>query len=217
MEQSAASSQFIFVAEVVIWAIARLNPSLATALRDAGQFGDFRRCLALYGTLRPSAEELRYQAYLDACAEDSMAWPDDGHVTAEDMLCALEHGSICVAETPQRALFERVIRAIPRRPQRTLSRESVRERLPAVVHSYAIESELEAHMPDYDVAQTPSYMVKAMLHARRELILFDDGAHPEFWEQTYPSIVGDWLEMDIPEVAASILSAGEVSDYFADV
>jgi hypothetical protein len=217
MEQSSPGSQFIFVTDVVVWAIERLNPSLVTALRDTGQFDDFRRCLTLYGTLRPSAEELRYQAYLDACAEDSMAWPDDGHVTAEDMLCALEHGPICLAETPQRALFERAIRAISSRPQRALSRESVRGRLPAVVHSYAIESELDAHMPDYDVAQTPPYMMKAMLHARRELILFDDGAHSEFWEKTYPSIVGDWLEMDIPEVAASILSAGEVSDYFADV
>jgi hypothetical protein len=138
-------------------------------------------------------------------------------VTAEDMLCALEHGSICLLETPQRALFERTIRAIPSRPQRALPRESVRERLPAIVHSHAIENELDDHMPDYDVAQTPSYMVKAMLHARRELIPFDDGVHSEFWEKTYPSIVGDWLEMGIPEVAASIRSAGDVSDYFADV
>jgi hypothetical protein len=73
MEQSAPGSHFIFVTEVVVWAIERLNPSLVTALRDAGQFDHFRRCLALYGTLRPSAEELRYQAYLDACAEDSIA------------------------------------------------------------------------------------------------------------------------------------------------
>jgi hypothetical protein len=217
MERSAPGSQFIFVAEVVIWAIDRLNPSLVTALRDAGQFDNFCRCLTLYGALRPSAETIRYQAYIDACAEDSMAWPDDGHVTAQDMLCALEHSSTCLEKTPQRALFERAIQAVSRRPQRTLSRESVRERLPAIVHSYAIENELITHMPDYDVAQTPSYMVKAMLHARDELISFDDGVHSEFWEKTYPGIVGDWLEMDIPEVAASILSAGEVSDYFADV
>jgi hypothetical protein len=217
MEQSAPGSQFIFVTEVVIWAIERLNPSLVTALRDAGQFDDFRRCLTLYGTLRPSAEKFRYQAYLDGCADVALDYPDDGHVTAEDTMCALEHGSIGLAETPQRALFERAIRAISSRPQRALSRESVRERLPAVVHAYAIENELDAHMPDYDVAQTPPHMVKAMLHARRELILFDGGAHSEFWEKTYPSIVGDWLEMDIPEVAASIRSAGDVSDYFADV
>lgn len=217
MEQSAAPGQLIFVPTVIVWAVDRLNPALLAALRGTDRFGDLLRCLELYGTLRPEAESRRVQDYLDGCAEVCLDYPDDGWLMAEDMLDEVTDGSRHIPFTAERVTFERVLRQVIRRyPERTASSKGAADQLPAVVHSYHIESELDELMQPLKAKQLAPYLLTALRHARKELITCDDGTDHEFWNQTYPKVVGDWLEIDLPDIAASIQSAGAVSEYVHD-
>ncbi|MFL9913963.1 hypothetical protein PQR75_00850 [Paraburkholderia fungorum] len=214
MEQSAAPGQLIFVPTVIVWAVDQLNPALLAALRATDRFGDFLRCLELYGTLRPEAERRRVQDYLDGCAEVCLDYPDDGWLMAEDMLDGVTDGSRHIPFTTERVTFERVLRQVIRRyPERTGSSKGAADQLPAVVHSYHIERELDELMQPLESKQLAPHLLTALRHARKELLTCDDGTYREFWDDTYPKVVGDWLEIDLPDIAASIQRGGALSEY----
>ncbi|MGF6837893.1 hypothetical protein QF001_001760 [Paraburkholderia youngii] len=182
MEQSAAPGQLILVPTVIVWAMDQLNPALLVSLRETDSFDDFFCCLELFGALRPEAEQRRFETYLDGCAEVGLAYPDDGWLTAEDMLDAVADSSRPVPSTPARAIFERVLRqVIQRRPQRTVSSNGVGDRLSAVVHSYRIESDLDDSLQPLEAKPFVSYLKTALQHARKELVACDDGTDREFW------------------------------------
>lgn len=65
-------------------------------------------------------------------------------------------------------------------------------------------------------AIVPATVTSALVHARRQLLASDDGSAWDLWQHVYTSVLGGWLEDDLPELAADLLSSGRVVEYYGE-
>jgi hypothetical protein len=145
---------------------------------------------------------------------------DSGHLTPDDMLYALQSGAWACDDLVARKNIERAL-------VRVLRRNAGTERMSqsqSVVQNWLAEPRQRnaLYIPDLCASDTLAPQVapvlaKALGHARRELALCDSGSGPEFWCRIYTSVLGDWLESDMPEVAHELLETGLVAEYSTSV
>ncbi|QBR03614.1 hypothetical protein [Paraburkholderia pallida] len=220
MDQSAGNGNAIHVPEVMVWAIEGLKPNLINPLREASQSDRLIELLRHYDSLREIAESMRVQAHYDACFADMHDADDYGYLGIDEMVYALDHGEWECGDTEARASIERVVRAVHRRyaagEHHLESPQSAQ--VPAAL---LVPGEVAADLWNADASLLPSRapdnlsaMARALRHAKRELLACDCGNGSGSWDLVYTRVLGQWLEVDLPEVAAEILATGSVVEYF---
>ncbi|NIE66850.1 hypothetical protein [Burkholderia sp. Ax-1719] len=219
MDRSARLGSLIFVPEIVTWALEKSEPAVIQALADVGQLTNFADLLRHYAKLRPIAECLRISEHLRGCMEAGVDYDDNGCLTPMDMLFAVRSGEWKCSERVAYGAITRALRFVVGHEEDTLpasspawhfdltrSQTASDAKTKSVDEAYAADELDSALQPPLDMAIT---------HARRELLACDTGDDPSFWRKVYTSVLGDWLQTDMPEVAAEILEKGLTAEYFS--
>lgn len=218
MDRSCAPGKPIVAPDAIAWAIDRLKPSLLKPLRETGQTDNLVELLRHYASLREVAENLRLEAFFSACADCGTPDEDQGYITLEDVLHALSEGDWKCNDAAARDSISLVLHTAferhkddrtDRHNQQTLS-------VPFLFDAPHLGNPEFGASDGLDPDTSPTLTI-ALRHARQQLLASDTGYDPEFWGKIYTSVVGDWLEEDLPEIAAQIAATGQVSPYFNHV
>ncbi|RQM47140.1 hypothetical protein EHZ19_15925 [Paraburkholderia bannensis] len=221
MDQSASAGRPIIVAELIVWALTKSVPSVIEPLVESGQVESLTGLLRDYAALRPIAESQRFNSYLKGCAEAGVDYDDNGYLTPEDMRRALESRGWRCGDPEARAAIARSLHFVladskdaePIGRPHSAATYNVLEN----THRNHVECPSAAQAADeLDPVLQPA-LATAVAHARRELLTCDDGGTPDFWGKIYTSVLGDWLETDVPEVATEVLDNGLTSEYVKSV
>lgn len=199
------------VPDVIIWALEQRNPELLARLHSIEQVDTLRDLLAQYGSLRVVAERLRRESFCEACDAAGVASYDDGYLTPEVVLEALDSGTWSCDTPGIHALFENALFALT---------ERVALDIPAEHHhvNTTWRPVAERNLDAFALAPTPipessALPVLALAHANQQLLACDDGYDPSLWENSYTSVVCDWLERDLLDIAREIIANGLTTEY----
>ncbi|MEX3945564.1 hypothetical protein AB4Y44_39770 [Paraburkholderia sp. BR10937] len=221
MDESARAGTPIIVAELVVWALTKSVPSVMGPLVESGQLESLTRLLRDYAALRPIAESHRFSSYLRGCAEAGVDYDDDGYLTPEDMRRALKSHAWGYSDPEARTAIGRALHfvLVDSKDAEASGRPhpGANCTAPENTHRIHVECSSDARAADeLDPVLQPA-LATAVAHTRRELLACDNSGAPDFWGKIYTSVLGDWLETDVPEVAAEVLANGLTSEYFKSV
>ncbi|MEX3992678.1 hypothetical protein AB4Y35_18120 [Paraburkholderia sp. EG286A] len=221
MDESARAGKPIIVVELIVWALTKSVPSVIEPLLESGRVESLAGLLRDYAALRPIAESNRFSNYLKGCAEAGVDYDDDGYLTPEDMRRALKSRAWGCGDPEARAAIGRALHFVlaDSKDAETSGppHSGANRTAPENTHRNHVECSSDARAADeLDPVLQPA-LATAVAHTRRELLACDNGGVPDFWDKIYTSVLGDWLETDVPEVAAELLANGLTSEYFKSV
>jgi hypothetical protein len=219
MDSAAGLGGVRLIPEVFIWTLEQLNPSLIQQLRELDLLDRFRLRLAQYQELRALAEPLRFRNHLRAEAEICTDLEDVGYLELHDIQYALDYGDWHPADRSARLCFRRVLRASGATPYpEDKMVDALGEPLPFGTNgSFPTSEQLKTLMEDTSASlnsQMAEPLETALKHIRRELVANDDGRESRHWAHVYTSVLGAWLQEDMPELAAEVLAAGQAEAFF---
>jgi hypothetical protein len=219
MDSAAGFGGVRLIPEVFIWTLEQINPSLIQQLRGLDLLDRFQLRLAQYQELRTLAEPLRFENHLRAEAEICTELQDVGYLGLHDIQYALDYGDWRPADHSARLCFGRVLRASSAMPYPVYEMASdLDEPLPfGTKGSLATGERLKTLMDDTSASlnsQMTEPLETALEHIRRQLVANDDGRESRHWAHVYTSVLGAWLQEDMPELAAEVLAAGQAGAFF---
>ncbi|REG52079.1 hypothetical protein B0G80_8594 [Paraburkholderia sp. BL6669N2] len=218
MDESCAPGKPIVAPDAIVWAIEKLKPTLVTPLRETGRTDNLIELLRHYVSLRDVAEKLRVDAFYSACEECGIHEVDWGHLTVEDALYGMAKGKWKCNDTAARDSISLVLHtAIERHKDDRADRHAKQTLSVPCLFDVPCSGNPEFGAPDSLDPDTSPTLKIALRHARQQLLASDNGYDPEFWGKIYTAVLGDWLEEDLPDVAAGIVATGAVSPYFNHV
>ncbi|WP_341318696.1 hypothetical protein WN982_27210 [Paraburkholderia sp. IMGN_8] len=161
---------------------------------------------------------MRVEAFFSACDDCGIPAEDWGYLTLEDVLYAIAEGNWKCNDTAARDSISLVLHTAFERHEDDRTDRHAQQTLSApCLFDVPRPGNPEFGAPDGLDPDTSPTLKIALRHARQQLLAFDTGYDPEFWCKIYTSVVGDWLEEDLPDVAAEIVATGAVSPYFNHV
>jgi hypothetical protein len=212
----------LLVPEVFIWTVEQFNPELITTLREAELLAAFERRLEQYHELRLIAEPLRLDAHYEAECEICRELQDLGYLELHDMERALSEGDWHPDDVTARGCFRRVIRAAQKSSDvrkvidRQLAGFREADNIAYRRHESAANRDADGQADGLDAIVPAAPLASALVHVRRQLLASDDGTPRDLWQQVYTSVLGGWLEDDLPELAAGVLGAGQVVEFYEE-
>ncbi|MFL9908923.1 hypothetical protein [Paraburkholderia sp. RL17-337-BIB-A] len=222
MDSAAGFGGVRLIPEVFIWTLEQINPSLIQQLRGLDLLDRFRLRLAQYQELRALAGPLRFENHLRAEAEICTDLQDVGYLGLHDIQYALDYGDWRPADRSARLCFKRVLRASSATPYPQYEMVGdLGEPLPfGTKGSFPACEQFATVMEDTSAtlyAQMAEPVETALKHIRRELVANDDGRKNRHWAHVYTSVLGAWLQEDLPELAAEVLAAGQAEAFFTEL
>ena len=219
MDSAAGFGGVRLIPEVFIWTLEQINPSLIQQLRGLNLLDRFRLRLAQYQELRALAEPLRFENHLRAEAEICTDLQDVGYLGLHDIQYALDYGDWHPEDRSAPLCFRRVLRvssAMPYPEDEIVG--DLGKPLPfGTKGSFPTGEQLKALVEDTSASlnsQMAEPLETALEHVRRELASNDDGRESRHWAHVYTSVLGAWLQEDMPELAAGVLAAGQAQAFF---
>ncbi|MGF6507845.1 hypothetical protein [Paraburkholderia sp. 32] len=217
---SARHHAFVCTPEVTLWALEKMEPRRMNALRDKGDIAALMRllqhCFALFSAaetwLARTLSEDGYQAGFETY---------DRCISIDDLLYVVESDDEwSYVDNFIRDTFTLVLRSLVQEVQTS----SITTCLPAAdtvpAKEVSVGTARSLSSVETVVAMAPGpndALASALAHARCELLASDDGYECDFWSKVYISILGTWLEEDVPSVADELLARGQSVAYFEGV
>jgi hypothetical protein len=222
MDQSTTYGIVPVVPEVLLWMIRMYEPEVFGALQSIRQVPELLSLLEHYGGLRQRAEEIEMERTFQFEMESGCDGSTDGRVSLDDIQEAINQSSLD-AELPTVAgTLRKVVNAAQERRVWFWNQYNMQFRFAEDVDLKRLKGScLTPHassmtyQPLTEAAgSTADPLHTAVMHGRMLLLTADTGQHSAFWTTVYGEVVGNWVERDLPSIAAALLARAETSDFF---
>ncbi|NPT54423.1 hypothetical protein [Paraburkholderia elongata] len=220
MDSYAGHGNAFLAPEVSVWMLEQIKPSLMKPLHEVGKIGELIRLLHHYNSLRETAEEMRHRDFYENSPTDEI---DDDFLTLHAVARALARGiwkcddntasksiKLVMHDWTLRHQDEQTPWEPPMRWVDVLAKFAPGTHLPRV-----LKADLETS-DAIDTRLTP-VLSTALTHARQQLLACDSSGYHAFWNKVYNFALGEWLTVDLPEVAAQILANKSSGLYFDSI
>jgi hypothetical protein len=222
MDSTAGFGGVVLIPDVFTWMLEQTNPAFIHKLSTLDLLDTFKRRLAQYQELRAIAEPLRFDNHLRAERDMCTELQDFGYLALSDIQYALDYGDWRPDDRSARLCFVRVLRTarvMPFPEDEMVTDLGIPQRfcatrtLPDMEHLGPPVEDVSASLDP----RLPGTLEPALEHIRRELVVSDDGRAARHWAHIYTSILGGWLQEDLPEQVATVLAGGHVEAFFDEL